>query len=148
MSQNHFTLWQDNITPFIAANMNSPLGELDQAITNLQPIQIGLSYQKGKKPADLDEIDIPIAIPFTLPQNLTGSLYTASDIPTAQVIVTINKNGSAIGTMTVAGSGSTASFVMTSATSFIATDILKFIFPTQDATWAGISIQLLGSKNI
>lgn len=84
---------------------------------------------------------------FTLPQNLTGSQGVAEVAATAQTDFDIQKNGSSIGTMRFAASGTVPSFIFSSAVSFAAGDRLKVIAPaTPDATLADIAFSLLGTR--
>lgn len=83
---------------------------------------------------------------FSLPAGLTGSFCKAGTAATASSVLTINKNGSSVGTMTFAIAGTTASLAMASQTSFAAGDILTVVAPgTADSTLADIQFTLAGS---
>lgn len=114
--------------------------------THTHPVSISISYESGSKPAASTIIAWKAPFAFTLPQNLTDSQYNANAAPTSEVVVTIKVNGTSKGTMTVSGSGSTATFVFANAVNIAKTDVITFCFPEQDATWAGVHINLLGSR--
>ena len=86
------------------------------------------------------------ATAVTFPAGFAGS-YAASGIAaTAATTFTIAKNGSAIGTMQFAASGSSASFAMASATTFAPGDLLTIAAPaTPDATLANLAWTLAGT---
>lgn len=85
--------------------------------------------------------------PFTLPASLSGSFVTAAVAATAQADFNILKNGVSIGTIRFAASGTTATFVGISATTFLTGDVLKITAPTpQDATLADVAIDLKGTR--
>lgn len=81
------------------------------------------------------------------PSSLTGSQGKAGTAATAQTDFDVQKNGSSVGTMRFAASATSATFIMSSATTFSAGDILKVVAPgTPDATLANISFALAGVK--
>lgn len=81
---------------------------------------------------------------YTLPASATGSQGFAGTAATAQTDIDIQKNGVSIGTMRFAASGTTASFVGVSETSFAAGDRLQLVAPgSADATLADISATFL-----
>jgi len=81
------------------------------------------------------------------PAGLTGSQGTAGVAATATATYHITKNGANVGTM-VFGAGTTiATFSMTSATAFMAGDILTVVAPAvPDATLANLAWTLVGSQ--
>jgi len=81
------------------------------------------------------------------PAGLTGSQGTAGVAATATATYHITKNGANVGTM-VFGAGTTiATFSMTSATAFMAGDILTVVAPAvPDATLANLAWALVGSQ--
>lgn len=117
--------------------------------TQVQPISINISYPKDQKPAASEEIDILIANACTIAADFSGSYYRAITAPTAEVVITVKKNGTSVGTITVAGSGTTATFDSSdTAISLSAGDYLTFVFPAQDSAWAGVSLAIAASRNI
>ena len=81
------------------------------------------------------------------PASLTGSQGKAGTAATAQTDFDIQKNGSSVGTMRFAASGTSATFIMASQQTFAAGDILKVVAPvTPDATLANITFTLSGTR--
>lgn len=110
------------------------------------PYDIG-TFVAGKPSAS--EIVLRFVAPraFTLPAALTGSQVIAGDAATATTDFDVQKNGSTIGTVSFASSGSTATFTFASAVSFAAADVLSVIAPaTPDATLADISMTFAGTR--
>lgn len=84
---------------------------------------------------------------FTLPASLTGSQVKAGTAATATTDFDLQKNGSSIGTVSFAASGTVATFTFASGVSFAAGDILAIIAPASaDATLADISFTLAGTR--
>lgn len=84
---------------------------------------------------------------MTLPANLTGSVGSCGTNPTASFAIDVQRNGTSIGTITIA-TGGTFAFATVSGTSknLAAGDVLKFVAPaTPDATCANVAITLKGS---
>jgi hypothetical protein len=80
-----------------------------------------------------------------LSSGLAGSRAKSIGAATASTVLNIKKNGTNVGTITFAASGSTGTFAMATATSFTGGDILTIVGPaTADATLASVSISLLG----
>ncbi len=101
------------------------------------------------KPAASDIVLRFVAVdPFTLPASLTNSKGDAATAATAQTDFDVKKGATSIGTVRFAASGTTASFIAASATSFAVGDVLSIVAPgTPDATLANISITLRASRN-
>lgn len=92
-------------------------------------------------------LDIVAISAFTLPINLSGSYGKADTAATGSTTFDIQKNGSSIGSMVFAGSGTTATFAFSASVSFAAGDRLKVIAPASpDATLAGITFTLKGAQ--
>lgn len=90
---------------------------------------------------------IKLARAVTFPINLTGSLADARVAATASTTVTLKKNGSSIGTLVWAASGTSGAFTFAAAVSFAAGDVLTLEGPaTADVTLADISITLIGTR--
>lgn len=78
---------------------------------------------------------------------LSPSQGVAGTAATAQTDFDIQKNGSSVGTMRFAASGTVASFIMGSQTTFAAADKLTVVAPgTPDATLAKVSFTLSGTR--
>lgn len=87
------------------------------------------------------------ALNAQLPAGLTGSVFVCDVAPTASMTITLNKNGSAIGTLTWAAGATTATVSFTTATTFNAgVDKLSLVGPaTADTTAANFIITLLAN---
>ena len=82
----------------------------------------------------------------SFPAGLGGSYGTAGIAATGSTIFTIAKNGSSVGTMAFAAVTTTATFAMSTATSFAAGDVLTITAPgTPDATLANLAWTLSGT---
>jgi hypothetical protein len=80
------------------------------------------------------------------PAGLIGSQGTASVPATATATYHIVKNGTTIGTMVFAAGSTTATFTMSSATTYLAGDILTVVAPlSPDPTLASLAWTLVGS---
>lgn len=80
---------------------------------------------------------------IALPINLTGSQAKANTAATASTTVTINKNGSSIGTIVWATSGTTGAFTFSAGVNLVAGDVLQLVAPNPaDATLANIGVSL------
>ena len=103
-------------------------------------------FSQGKPDASSSLFRLVAPRAFSLPQNLTGSIAKAGTAATASTVFAIKKNGTQIGTMTFAASGSTASFSFASAVSVAIGDIIDMVAPaTQDATLSDISVTLVAT---
>ena len=79
-----------------------------------------------------------------LPKNLPLSQIVITVAATASTVLTINKNGSSIGTATFAISGTTATFSFTNDVTFAKGDTLTIVAPgSADATAANFIISLV-----
>lgn len=84
---------------------------------------------------------------FTLPINLTGSLAKSGVAATGSTTVTLNKNGSSIGTLVWSAAGTTAAITFAAAVSFAVGDTFTITGPaTFDATLANVGIDLKGAR--
>lgn len=148
MSSNHHSPLIPDVSRANTTDLNAPLSDLDEAITDLQAFALGISYPSGSFPEAGEEISIPITSSLKLPASLAGTKYYANAAPDAEVVVSFKKNGSQFGTMAVAAGGSSATFAG-SETTFAAGDRLSVVFPDpQDISWKGPCITLKGTKVI
>jgi len=89
---------------------------------------------------------IPIVRASTFQSSFTGSVGVAKTAATASTTFTIKRNGTAIGTMIFAASGTTATFTLTGSASNSVGDIVSVEAPsTQDATLANIGFTIYNS---
>jgi hypothetical protein len=87
------------------------------------------------------------AASVTFPAGLSGSYGSAGIAATAAASFTIAKNGSAVGTMNFATGGTTASFTMSTATTFAGGDVMTIVAPiTPDATLANLAWTIGGTQ--
>lgn len=111
------------------------------------PYDVGGAYN-GVPAADAVIVRYPFPREVVFPASLTGSQGVAETAATAQTDFDILKNGSSVGTMRFAAAGTVATFIMASATTFVAGDILKVVAPAApDATLADIGFALAGVKS-
>lgn len=92
---------------------------------------------------------IPIARAVTFAANFAGSYFTASANATGTTVFDVQKNGSSIGSISIAASGTTATFTTTSGTSksFAAGDVLMIVAPASpDATLADPGFVIVGAR--
>jgi hypothetical protein len=93
---------------------------------------------------------LPISRNSTFAGNFSGSYANASTAATGSTVFDVRKNGSSVGSITFAASGTTATFTTTSgaAVTFSAGDYLEIIAPnTPDATLKEIGFSLKGVRN-
>jgi hypothetical protein len=113
-----------------------------------QPFDLTAFYP-GVPGASSKIVRVPVARAITIPANFAGSYAKASVAATASTAIDVQNNGTTIGTITFASSGSTATFTTVSGTSksLAAGDVLSIIAPgTPDATLADIGIVLTGTR--
>lgn len=92
---------------------------------------------------------IPIITNTIFPANFTGSVSKALVAATATTVITIQKNGSSVGSITFAAAGTTGVFASSggASVSFAAGDMLSFVNQaTADATLASIGTSLYGVR--
>lgn len=81
------------------------------------------------------------------PSNFTSSVAVAGTAATASTVFSIKKNGSQVGTITFAASGTTGIFATSGTVSFAASDLLTIVGPASaDATIANLAITLTGTR--
>jgi hypothetical protein len=111
-----------------------------------QPYDVGGSFS-GAPTASQVIARYPFPRSVTFPAGLTNSQGVAATAATAQTDFDLKKNGSSVGTMRFAASGTVASFIMASQTTFAAGDVLTVVAPgTPDATLANIGFALAGTR--
>ena len=109
-----------------------------------QGFSIG-TFIAGKPGASEKLIRFKTPKAFTLPVALTGSQFVAEVAATASTTFTITKNGTSIGTLAFAASGTVPTITFATATAFVVGDVLGLNAPaTADATLADISFTFAG----
>ena len=150
MSTNYHTPYVDGTTEFKADDMNSPLSELDTAITNVVAGEIDHKYAHhfnflGSKPSAGQLIDRHVITrDETLPNGATNSQGSVVTDPAGAITMSIRKNTALIGTVNIAAGSNTATFTVAGDKIFAAGDVLDIIAPNpQDADLEDISITLV-----
>jgi hypothetical protein len=113
-----------------------------------QPFDAAAFYP-GIPTASAKVARIPIARAVTFAGNFAGSYFAASANATATTVFDVQKNGSSIGSVSIAAGGTTATFTTTSGTAktFAAGDVLAVIAPaTPDTTLADPGFVLAGTR--
>ena len=113
-----------------------------------QPFDV-MGFYPGIPTASAKVARVPIARAVTFAANFAGSYFSASANATATTVFDVQKNGSSIGSVSIAAGGTTATFTTTSGTSktFAAGDVLAIIAPaTPDATLADPGFVLAGTR--
>lgn len=144
---------EDSIGFSITAAGKALLDDADAAAQRetlgVSVVGIPVAYESGQKPSAAAEVSIIPVFPLTFPSSLAGAVYdaTGSTAPTAEAVVSLEKNGVEFGTLTVS-TGNVATFASPAGASFNgSTDRLTAVFPTaQDSTWSGPSFTLKGVR--
>lgn len=113
-----------------------------------QPFDVSAFYP-GIPSASAIVARIPIARAVTFPANFAGSYFAASANATGTTVFDVQKNGSSIGSISIAAGGTTATFTTSGGTSksFAAGDLLTLTAPaTPDATLANPGFTLAGTR--
>lgn len=107
---------------------------------------VGITFEATVKPAANGEYSLIMPYAMTVPANCSGSGFYNKMSPSAQVVVSIKKNGTEFATLTVATNGTPT--WASSSTVLSAGDRVSFVFPAQDSTWAGVVITVKGQRSI
>ena len=103
-------------------------------------------YYTGKPTANLVLQSYVFAASVTFPAGLSGTRGNAATAATTAATFNIQKNGTSVGTMVFAASANTATFTMSSATTFNAGDVLGVVAPAMpDATLANLAWTFVGT---
>lgn len=117
--------------------------EVSTGTTQITTYDIGV-FIPGQYSANQVLLLLPLERTVYFSANLDPSVAAAGVNPTAQTVLTINKNGTQFGTLTITATG-TAAFAA-SAQSFGRGDVLTIVGPaTPDTTLANIGITLSGN---
>jgi hypothetical protein len=110
---------------------------------------VGISFEETAKPAATGAYSVMIPYEMVVPANASTSLFYNKTNPTAQAVVSIKDDGTEIATLTVATNGTpTWATGSGEAKTIAAGSRVSFVFPAQDATWAGVVVTLKGAKTI
>jgi hypothetical protein len=106
------------------------------------------SYMPGTFVGGQVCFELNVVRAFSLPANCTGSLSRLDTAATASTVFTISQNGTSVGSITFSSGGTTGTFSTTAAVSLSIGDFLEITAPgTADATAAGLSLTLLGTRS-
>lgn len=114
--------------------------------TALRPFDAAAFYP-GIPTASAKLLRIPVGRAVTFPANFSGSKFAASANATGSPVFDVQKNGSSIGTITIAAGTTNATFATGGGTAqtFAAGDVLSIIAPNPaDATLADVGVVLVG----
>jgi len=114
-----------------------------------QPFDMHLMMPKTQVDASQVIYRGKLARAVTFPGNFSGSYFTGSANATASTVFDVQKNGSSIGSVTIAAGGVSATFATTSGASqsFSAGDIFSLIGPaTADTTLANAAFTFTGTR--
>jgi len=114
-----------------------------------QPFDMHLMMPKTQTDASQVIYRGKLARAVTFPGNFSGSYFTGSANATASTVFDVQKNGSSIGSVTIAAGGVSATFATTSGASqsFSAGDIFSLIGPASaDATLANAAFTFTGTR--
>lgn len=113
-----------------------------------QPYDVGGTFT-GVPGASVVMLRFPLPRKVEFPSGLTDSQGVAGTSATAQTDFDIQKGGSSVGTMRFAAAATTATFIMASATTFNAGDVLTVVAPgTPDATLADVGFALAAVQKL
>lgn len=147
MSTHYHTPYDDGVTEYKDADMNVPLGELDQAINDIRGPK---KYDfMGQYLGDVLNSDALLMQGLTgrqmvLKATAPGSKLYIGTAPTAQSVFTIKRNGVSIGTITVSAGGAWGSFTVTADVQFFNGDLLELYGPNPaDSTLKDVSWNII-----
>lgn len=126
------------------SSVNVPL----VSVGTTQPFDVHAFYP-GVPTANALVLRVPVARPVAFAANFAGSFFAASANATASTVFTVKKNGTSIGTVTIAAGGMTATFATSggAAQSLTPGDVLSITAPgTPDATLADPGFVLAGTR--
>lgn len=122
--------------------------EVEAALLELAtgPVQISF-YHDAIPTTSLVFNTIVFTRPFTMLDDFAGSLGRVKTNPTSEYVITVSKNGSSIGTITISTGGVFTFSTTLGAQSFVAGDYMTWQGQvTADATLAGVSINHVANK--
>ena len=139
------TVWAG---PVSGADDTPEFRALVQADLPVQPFDVHAFYS-GLPTASAKVLRVPLARAVAFVGNFAGSYFSASANATASTVFTVEKNGSSIGTVTIAAGTITATFASTggAAQTLAAGDLLSITAPaTPDSTLADPGFVLAGTR--
>lgn len=108
---------------------------------------VGVCFEATQKPLASGLYSMIVPYAMTVPANCSGSSFYNATNPSAQVVISVKKNGTEFATCTVSTGGSPT--FASSETSLSAGDRVTFGFPaSQDSTWAGVALTISGTRSL
>ena len=110
---------------------------------------IGVSFEATVKPTTAGSYSFKIPYTLTIPVNASTSVFYNATNPSGTVVLSIKDDGTEVVSLSVASNG-TPTWTTTGGTMQTITvdSLVTFLFPAQDATWAGVVITLKGIRSI
>jgi hypothetical protein len=103
-------------------------------------------YCRDQVPDAFEYVKFPAARAFTIPASLAGTQCIVGVNPTSSATITLKKNGTGFGTITIS-TGGTITLTAASQTSFAAGDIFEAVGSSPaDATLAEVAFVIVGSR--
>lgn len=128
--------------PNEAANLDA----IDAAIMALSNFDIS-GFFAGKPGTSAVVLEFVATRAFNLAAAFANSKAVLGTAATGSTVLTVNKNGSSIGTITFSASGTVGAFAAATATEFAAGDILSVVAPSSaDSSAANIGITFVATR--
>jgi len=106
---------------------------------------IAMGYT-GTPPASTTLFTFNVVRPFTLPVALQGSIFTFGTAPSATTVLTINQNGTQIGTITWTASGTYGTASFSTQITFSAGDQITIVTPSTLNSASNLALTLSGNR--
>ena len=100
----------------------------------------------GVPPTSTNLFTFNVVRPFTLPVALQGSIFTFGGAPTGTTVLTINQNGTQIGTITWTSSATYGTASFSSQITFSAGDQITIVTPSNMNNATNLGITLSGNR--
>lgn len=134
-----------------AADLTADKTDTTQLLTACKTVLGQLVIRGGlaaRRPHASETFAIPMLAGDTLPAGMSDSIFRLTRAPAADWTMTIEADGTDVGTITVAAGETAGTFAVTADISFTAAGTLSLIAPaTQDTSARGISFVLVGQSD-
>lgn len=147
MSTNYHDPWVNDVTYYEAANMNVPLGQFDERITELALGIYDIGGMFNNVPTSSEVIlRFPLPRTVTFPENMGDSKIMADVAATDTTVLSLKKDGAEFAVATF-NAGSSSGLFNGVLTVFDAGEVLTIVCPSSpDATLANIGWCLVASR--